>query len=150
MRSAGDLGEPAALPVSDLMEFLYDEGLSEVPGPLPAVRVAYHDACHALRAQHIHDQPRTLLRAIPGVELVEIPNGDRCCGAAGLYNVTEPQMAGRLMREKAEGVAATGAQIVAVTDDEIIAAWLELAQEEGLFCEPSSAAGSGILSRIRP
>jgi glycolate oxidase iron-sulfur subunit len=113
MKSAGDLDEPAALPVRDLMEFLYDEGLSEVPGLLPAVRVAYHDACHALRAQHIHDQPRTLLRAIPGVELVEIPNGDRCCGAAGLYNVTEPQMAGRLMREKAEGVAATGAQIVA-------------------------------------
>ena len=113
MKSAGDLGDSGSLPVRDLMEFLHDEGLSEAPGSLPPVRVAYHDACHALRAQHIHDQPRALLRAIPGVDLVEIRNGDRCCGAAGLYNVTEPQMAGSLMREKAEAVAATGAQIVA-------------------------------------
>ena len=76
-------------------------------------RVAYHDACHALRAQGIHDQPRELLGAIGNLELVEIPNGDRCCGAAGIYNVTEPEMSGRLMREKAEAVVSTGAAVVA-------------------------------------
>jgi glycolate dehydrogenase iron-sulfur subunit len=78
-----------------------------------AVRVAYHDACHALRAQQIHDEPRRVLRTIPGLELVEIANGDRCCGAAGLYAVTEPELSGRLRDEKAEAVRATGASLLA-------------------------------------
>ena len=75
--------------------------------------MAYHDACHALRAQGIKQQPRDVLRQIPDVEIVEIANGDRCCGAAGLYNVLEPEMSGRLMREKAEAVRDTGARVVA-------------------------------------
>jgi glycolate oxidase iron-sulfur subunit len=102
-----------SLPVRDLMEFLEEEGLTQAPGRLEPVRVAYHDACHALRAQHIREQPRSLLEAIEGVELVEVENGDRCCGAAGIYNITEPVMSRRLMLEKAEAIAATGARIVA-------------------------------------
>jgi glycolate oxidase iron-sulfur subunit len=113
MKSAAELDESAGLPVRDLMEFLHGEGLAAAPTPLPDARVAYHDACHALRAQGIREQPRSLLRQIPGLELVDIPKGDRCCGAAGLYNVTEPEMSARLMREKAEAVAATGATMVA-------------------------------------
>jgi len=66
--------------------------------------VAYPDACHALRVQRLHAEPRRVLGRIPGLRILEIPGGDRCCGAAGLYNVTEPEMAGRLMREKAEAV----------------------------------------------
>ena len=61
----------------------------------------------------IHDEPRALLAALPGVTLVEVPNGDRCCGAAGIYNVTEPEAAEALGREKAEAIASTGATIVA-------------------------------------
>ncbi len=95
------------------MVFLDREGLAEDPPALAPTRVAYHDACHALRAQHIHDQPRRVLRRIGGLEIVEIPDGDRCCGAAGLYNVTEPEMAGRLMQAKAEAVRATGATVIA-------------------------------------
>jgi glycolate oxidase iron-sulfur subunit len=96
------------------MVFLHEEGLRVDLGSLPErTHVAYHDACHALRAQGIHHQPRELLRAIGHLELVEIPNGDRCCGAAGIYNVTEPELSGRLMREKAEAVASTGAAVVA-------------------------------------
>jgi glycolate oxidase iron-sulfur subunit len=114
MQAYGDLVEGTALPVRDVMEFLHGEGLVGDAGSLPErTRVAYHDACHALRAQGIHDQPRDLLGAIGNVELVEIPNGDRCCGAAGIYNVTEPEMSGRLMREKAEAVVSTGAAVVA-------------------------------------
>jgi glycolate oxidase iron-sulfur subunit len=113
MRHDGELVDGAAMPVRDLMAFLEERGASEV-GSLPEpTRVAYHDACHALRAQGIHGQPRALLRAIGNVEVVEIPNGDRCCGAAGIYNVTEPEMSGRLMREKAEAIASTGASVVA-------------------------------------
>jgi glycolate oxidase iron-sulfur subunit len=101
-----------ALPVRDLMAFLADEGLRAEPGELRAT-VAYHDACHALRVLGVHDEPRRVLRSIPGLDVVEIANGDRCCGAAGLYNVTQPTMSGELRRQKAEAAAATGATIVA-------------------------------------
>lgn len=114
MKEYGDLVDGAALPVRDLMELLDEERIEAPAAGLAGIdRVAYHDACHALRAQGIREQPRRVLRAIPGLEVVEIPGGDRCCGAAGLYNITEPEMAGRLMHEKAEAVRATGAHVVA-------------------------------------
>jgi glycolate oxidase iron-sulfur subunit len=109
-----DLVEGIALPVRDLMEFLADEGLLESPPSTDApVRVAYHDACHALRAQGIMRQPRAVLAQIAGLEIAEIEHGDRCCGAAGLYNLTEPEMAGDLSRQKAEAIRDTGANMVA-------------------------------------
>jgi len=121
MKDYGDLlgGEEAAAfsaRVRDLMEFLDEQGV-EPPVDGPAgdgpIRIAYHDACHALRAQRIREQPRAVLRRIPGVEIVEISDGDRCCGAAGLYNVLEPEMSDRLMEQKAASIAATDATIVA-------------------------------------
>ena len=113
-----------ALPVRDLMAFLAEEGLREPAGGAPSTGrapsaggaptiVAHHDACHALRVLKVHDQPRTLLGTIPGIEVVDLEHGDRCCGAAGLYNVTQPEMSGELRRQKAEAVAASGATIVA-------------------------------------
>jgi glycolate oxidase iron-sulfur subunit len=111
MTTFGELVPGTELPVREVTEFLAAEGLLTEPGRLEAT-VAYHDACHALRALTIHDEPRRLLSAIPGVTLVEVPNGDRCCGAAGIYNVTQPEAAGALGREKAEAVASTGATIV--------------------------------------
>jgi len=97
----------------DVVEFLHEQGI-EPPGAIPGVeRVAYHDACHALRAQGIREQPRALLRAIPGLEIVEIPDGETCCGAAGLFTVLEPGTADALMRAKAEAIASTGVRIVA-------------------------------------
>jgi len=114
MRSYDELVDGAELPVRDVMAFLFDEGMGDVAlSPIGVKHVAYQDACHALRAQGIHAQPRALLGAIPGTRVVEIANGDRCCGAAGLYNVTEPELSGRLQREKAEAVRATGASVVA-------------------------------------
>ncbi len=135
MQSYAGLDETAGLPVRDLMEFLHDEGLVAEPGPLPPMRVAYHDACHALRAQGIHGQPRAVLQRILGIELVEIPDGDRCCGAAGLYNVTEPEMSGRLMRAKAEAVSSTGANVVASANPgcsmQLVAGLRALGQDAG-------------------
>jgi glycolate oxidase iron-sulfur subunit len=112
METYGELVRGTELPVREVTEFLFAQGLEAPPAPLGAI-VAYHDACHALRALHIHDEPRALLAAIPGLTLVEVPNGDRCCGAAGIYNVTQPEAAGALGREKAEAIASTGATIVA-------------------------------------
>jgi glycolate dehydrogenase iron-sulfur subunit len=112
MTSFAELEPGTELPVREVTAFLADEGIVAPARTLDAT-VAYHDACHALRALKIHDEPRGLLSRIPGLTLAEVPNGDRCCGAAGIYNVTQPEAAGALGREKAEAVASTGATIVA-------------------------------------
>ena len=80
--------------------------------PLP-VRVAYHDACHLQHAQGVATQPRQVLRSIPGLELVEIPDAAICCGSAGVYNLLEPAAAGELGRRKVQNILSTGAQAVA-------------------------------------
>ena len=112
MKTYEELLPGSALPVRDLTEFLAEHGLVAPHAPLEAT-VAYHDACHALRAQGIKAQPRALLASIPGLHLVEVPDGDRCCGAAGIYNVTQPTLSAELGRQKAAAVASTGASIVA-------------------------------------
>ncbi|MGQ9572893.1 MAG: (Fe-S)-binding protein [Dehalococcoidia bacterium] len=101
--------------VKDVHEFLADLPLRDGLGPLPRV-VTYQDPCHLAHAQGIKAQPRALLRAIPGLELVEMSNADQCCGSAGLYNVIHPEMAQRLLRQKMHDVAATGAQIIATAN----------------------------------
>jgi glycolate oxidase iron-sulfur subunit len=113
MRTYEELQPGTGLPVRDLMAFLGEEGLGDAAlGPVP-LTVAYHDACHALRGQKIHAAPRALLRRIPGLELVEIRDGDRCCGAAGMYAATQPAMAGALGEQKADAITATRATHVA-------------------------------------
>ena len=76
-------------------------------------RVTYQDACHLVHAQRIRKQPRQLLAAVPGVELVEMAHADICCGSAGIYNVTQPDAARELGERKAAHVLATGAQAYA-------------------------------------
>ncbi|HEX6332080.1 MAG TPA: (Fe-S)-binding protein [Actinomycetota bacterium] len=99
--------------VRDVMELLADAGVEPPPASAGVERVAYHDACHALRAQHLREEPRVVLRTIPGLEVVEVPDGDLCCGAAGLYNVLEPELSSELRRRKTESVSGTGADVVA-------------------------------------
>ena len=77
--------------------------------------VAMHDACHHLNGQGIAAQPRALLEAAGG-EVCELADGGRCCGAAGLYSVTQPEQSARLRRLKAEAIVATGAPVVAVAN----------------------------------
>jgi glycolate oxidase iron-sulfur subunit len=97
--------------VKDVHEFLAELGLVEPPGRLP-VTVTYHDACHLAHAQKVREQPRKLLAKIPGLKLVELPESELCCGAAGTYNLTEPEMADRLGRRKLKNVLSTGARVV--------------------------------------
>ena len=73
-----------------------------------AMRVAYQDSCHLLHAQRVSKQPRDLLKGIPGIELLELPDTG-CCGSAGIYNLIEPQTAHELGERKARTVANTGA-----------------------------------------
>ncbi len=97
--------------VEDVSEFLVKIGIT-APRPLRQ-RVTYHDACHLVHGQGISQQPRDLLRAIPGLELVELPEASWCCGSAGIYNITQPAMSMALLERKMKHLAATGAQIVA-------------------------------------
>ena len=101
--------------VRDFMEFLDEHGI-DAPERVPVNEVALHDPCHLLHAQRIHAAQRAVLGALPGLEVDEIEHGDRCCGAAGLYNVLEPAMADRLKREKAAAIDATGAAEVLVAN----------------------------------
>lgn len=84
-----------------------------IPGATPLGPVAVHDACHHLHAQGI--EPRPLLRAA-GAECVEVRDAGRCCGAAGLYSVLQPELAAKLRRQKAEAVDEAGAPVVAVAN----------------------------------
>jgi glycolate oxidase iron-sulfur subunit len=74
--------------------------------------VAYHDACHLAHAQGVRAQPRDLLGAIPGVDVVEPERWEICCGSAGVYNLLQPEPAAELGRQKAEALLATGARAV--------------------------------------
>jgi glycolate oxidase iron-sulfur subunit len=79
-------------------------------------RVTYQEPCHLVHAQRISGAPRRLLRKIPGLELVEMQESAICCGSAGIYNLTEPEMAGRLQARKVGNIEATNATIVATAN----------------------------------
>jgi glycolate oxidase iron-sulfur subunit len=97
--------------VKDLTEWLVEVGLPPAQKDVK-LRVTYQDACHLAHAQRIRKQPRDLIRAIPGVELVEMRHPEICCGAAGLYSTLEPAMSTRILREKTDDVLSTRADIV--------------------------------------
>jgi len=101
--------------VRDITEYLADLPLRPPEHRFDA-RVSCHDACHLAHAQGVREAPRALLRSIPGVELVELPESDVCCGSAGSYNLTEPEMARRLRRRKAENIARAGVSWVAAAN----------------------------------
>ena len=93
------------------------EVLASLPPRAPRrpirARVAYHSPCHLGHAQRLQDAPRALLRAIPELELVEIPDGDQCCGSAGVYNLIQVESADEIGRRKAENVLSTRADLLA-------------------------------------
>jgi glycolate oxidase iron-sulfur subunit len=74
--------------------------------------VTYHDPCHVVHGQKIRKEPRHLLGQVPGLSVVELPESDWCCGSAGIYNLTQPAMAARLLARKVGHVEGTGAQAV--------------------------------------
>jgi glycolate oxidase iron-sulfur subunit len=98
--------------VKDISEFLVALGPIAPRHPMP-MKVTYHDACHLCHGQQIRSQPRQLLELIPGLELLPLEESEICCGAAGTYNLTQPEMSERLGRRKMDQIAATGAAVVA-------------------------------------
>jgi glycolate oxidase iron-sulfur subunit len=112
-------GEPAwaeraarfARSVQDIAEFLAREPLRGPLSPVP-MTVTYHDPCHVVHGQKIRTQPRRLLAQVPGLRVVDLWESDWCCGSAGIYNLTQPEMATRLLHRKVRHILATGAEAV--------------------------------------
>jgi glycolate oxidase iron-sulfur subunit len=102
--------EQFASRVRDVTEVLAELGLPEMTHPVN-LTVTYHDACHLVHAQKVAAQPRALLAKVPGLTLVPLAESDMCCGAAGTYNLTHPEMAGALAERKLRHVAATGVAV---------------------------------------
>ena len=102
--------------LKDIHEWLAPIGMAP-PGPgVPPQSVTYHEACHLCHGQKITVQPRQLLRAIPNLTLVELPESAWCCGSAGIYNLLQPQMANQLLDRKLQHIASTNAAIVAAAN----------------------------------
>lgn len=76
------------------------------------VRITYQDSCHLRNVMRGGDAPRRLIRGVPGVTFVEMKEADRCCGSAGIYNLTQPEMSGRLLGRKMDHVQETGAHLL--------------------------------------
>ncbi|HZO90445.1 MAG TPA: heterodisulfide reductase-related iron-sulfur binding cluster [Chthonomonadaceae bacterium] len=133
-----DKAQAFAAKVRDVSEWLAEIDLVPPTKRLEAV-VTYHDACHLTHGQKIRQQPRQLLQQIPGVTLVELEESDTCCGSAGVYNITEPELARRLLDRKVANLRATGATIVATGNPGCLA-WIQQgAKEAGLhvrICHP--------------
>lgn len=117
--------------VFDASEFLLANGLAEELRKSDGVEAVatYHDACHLAHGQGIRSQPRDLLRAVPGLKLMDLNEADMCCGSAGIYNLTQPKMARELLERKWRNVETTGASIVAMGNPGCHA-WIAQAAEE--------------------
>ncbi len=97
--------------VRDVSELLADVPLA---GRLKELNltVTYHDACHLAHGQKVRQQPRTILKAIPGLKLIELKESDFCCGSAGVYNLLHPDLAQQFLDRKIERIKETGARFV--------------------------------------
>lgn len=103
--------------VKDIHEWLVEIGFQPpATAHLPGQTVTYHEACHLCHGQKITAQPRQVLKAIPHLKLVELPESTWCCGSAGIYNLVQPEMAGDLLERKIKHIRATAAQIVATAN----------------------------------
>jgi len=132
LREAGHLlhehreAEPAARlssRVRDVSEVLAEIGLPEPAATLASsrdpsrpLRVGYHDPCHLAHAQKVRAQPRALLRRIPGVELVDLPDSDWCCGSAGVYNLAHPEMAEAQLAGKLAAIEQVAPELVVASN----------------------------------
>jgi glycolate oxidase iron-sulfur subunit len=99
--------------VKDIHEWLIEIGIQKPQNNAPVQVITYHESCHLAHGQKITAQPRQLLRLIPNLQLVEMPESLWCCGSAGIYNIVQPEMANQLLDRKLKHIQSTGANIVA-------------------------------------
>ena len=102
--------------VRDISEVLVELGAARAPRHPLRARVVYHDACHLGHAQGVRAQPRALLGAIPGLEVVSPRESEICCGSAGIYNLVQPEAAAQLGERKARVIAALDPEVIATAN----------------------------------
>ena len=129
-----DAGDALASKVRDVSEFLHEAGLRP-PSRALKLRVAYDDPCHLLHGQRIAAAPRELLRAIPGLELFDLPGSQDCCGAAGIYNLVQPEMSDLLLQRKVDAIRRTAPQVVATGNPGCLLQLARGVREAGLDVE---------------
>jgi len=117
--------------VKDIHEWLVQIGIQPPSKDQPAQTVTYHESCHLCHGQKITSQPRQLLRAIPNLRLVELPESNWCCGSAGIYNLIQPEMANQLLERKLKHVRSTGAEVVATGNPGCLIQIINSAELEG-------------------
>jgi len=112
-KQLGDEGPP----VHELSEFLVDQlGVEDVGAHFPH-RVTYHPTCHSLRELHVGDRPLRLLRAVSGIELVELPEAEECCGFGGTFAVKNADVSSAILADKVRAVLDTQAEVVCAADN---------------------------------
>jgi len=99
--------------VKDISEFLAGTRIADRLRVPVKKRVGYDDPCHLIHGQGIKAQPRALLRAIPGIDLVEIPGADQCCGSAGIYNIVQTEISMSILDAKMEQIRRAGIEVLA-------------------------------------
>jgi glycolate oxidase iron-sulfur subunit len=97
--------------LKDVSEFLASIDFNRNFGEMK-VKTTYQDSCHLLHGQKVKDAPRTLLRAIPGLDFRELPLSEICCGSAGVYNIEHTEMSLDLLKNKMRNADSTGAEII--------------------------------------
>lgn len=127
--------------MKDIHEWLVEIGIRKPSAPhlstnpgragVPLV-VTYHESCHLSHGQRVVAQPRELLQAIPGLKLVELSEASWCCGSAGIYNLTQPEMANDLLARKIKHIRSTGATTVATGNPGCLLQLINGAAKEGL------------------
>jgi glycolate oxidase iron-sulfur subunit len=118
--------------VRDIHEWLAHTGITPPLSNGAAQVVTYHESCHLCHGQKITLQPREVLRAIPGVQLVELPESNWCCGSAGVYNLTQPEMADELLERKMKHIRSTGCEVVATGNPGCLLQIVNGAKRDGL------------------
>jgi glycolate oxidase iron-sulfur subunit len=108
-----DGAERFSAKVKDISEFLVSTPIFErLTNPL-AMRVGYDDPCHLIHGQGIRSEPRKLLKAIPGIQFVEVEGADQCCGSAGTYNITQNELAMEILDRKMEKIQQANIEVLA-------------------------------------
>ena len=118
--------------VKDVHEWLAQIGLLPPPAADETKVVTYHESCHLCHGQKITAQPRAMLKAIPGLQLVELFESNWCCGSAGVYNLTQPEMADQLLDRKMKHIRATNCTVVATGNPGCLLQIVNGAKKEGL------------------
>jgi glycolate oxidase iron-sulfur subunit len=135
--------------VRDVHEVLADllaDGPRAPRHPVRA-RVAYHDACHLGHAQGVRAQPRAVLRSIPGLEVVDIPEAALCCGSAGIYNMVAPTPAAELGARKAANIRSVQPDMVVTGNPGCL---LQIGKHLNAAAEPADSHGNGALDEMTP